>query len=174
MTSLVRYIREEYHYVSSAFPTPSPSSAAAIQRNMPAHIKFKKLRDRNCNLTLERSCTMYTVPRGRHTLTDQQRCTCLVSCINAAGFTLTELLALLRPRPRPELHESVRPTCTHTHTHTPQRSICTLYLSNANATHRHLTFAFQQSSAFPIELNWAPTLTGQIQGLPTDFQGLVW
>lgn len=65
----------------------------------------QKLRDRNCNLTLERSCTMYTVPRGRHTLTDEQRCTCLSLCINAHSFSRS-----LSSWPCPDL--SLAPSCT--------------------------------------------------------------
>lgn len=84
-------IKEEYHYVSLAFP--SPSSAEEVQRNMPVHITSKTLPDRNCNLTLERSCTMYTVPRGGRTLTDR-RAEMHLSCLSHKRFTLTELLAL--------------------------------------------------------------------------------
>lgn len=114
-------IREEYHYVSLAFPSPSPSSAAAVQRNMPVHITFTTLPDRNCNLTLERSCTMYTVPRGGRTLTDEQRCTCLFSCINASRSLSSS------PSPRAAC------VCTanaHTTLQPTQWSICTLRPSN--------------------------------------------
>lgn len=78
-------------------------------------------------------CTLFP-PRGRHTLTDKQRCTCLVSCINAPVFTLTELLALPGPRPRPELHVSVWPTHTHIHTtlQLTHCSTCTLRKTNGH------------------------------------------
>ena len=172
-------MREEYHYVSLTFPTVSPSSAAAAQSNMPVHITFKKLRDRNCNLTVERSCTMYTVPRGRHTLTDEQRCTCLsAASTQSASHSLPCSDLALAPS-----CTCLNDTLTHTHTHThtlthmtlqpTQWSICTLHL---NVSRRYLTFALRASPKFSIsfEPNWSPTLTGWIQGLPTDLQGLLW
>lgn len=97
-------MREEYHYVSSA-----SSSSAAAARNMPVHI------------TSEQGCVIETVIshlRGAALCAlfppeqDEQRCTCLLSCVNAAGFTLAELVGPPWPRPRPELHVSARQTHT--------------------------------------------------------------
>lgn len=103
MTSSVRYEREISLCLNGISDPITIISCSGTKGTCLCRFKFKKLRDRNCNLTLERSCTIYTVPSRRtHTLTDEQRCTCLVSCINSPGFTLTELPcpAVTSPSPR--------------------------------------------------------------------------
>ena len=96
-------MREEYHYVSPPFPTPSPSTAAAAQRNMPAHITFRKPHDRNCNLTVERSCAAQAAPAGSGGAGRRAQVHLSVSSHKRSRFlTLAELAALPRPIPSPE------------------------------------------------------------------------
>lgn len=72
MTALIKWniIMSRWHFQSHH------RHQLRVRGNMPVHIQFNKPHDGNCNVTLERSCTMYTDPRGRRILTDEHRRTC--------------------------------------------------------------------------------------------------